>query len=184
MVARLLGNANGILSVGVALVGVVIIVAGIFLVVQGWSAKNEVRAAMLDEAVTTTIDGEEVLVLDQRTAMNQADLIKSHTNETFGPYTSLSRDDPQRDTYLKGLTLRNSLTLARMGLDLSELVMGVGGLFFAVGGSVFLVGALMAVGIVRPSEVEAKAQTAARQEFARAGFVRTSTVVSGGSEED
>jgi hypothetical protein len=139
---------------------------------------------MRDEAVTTTIDGEEVLVLDQRTAMNQADLIKSHTNETFGPYTALERDDPQRDTYLKGLTLRNSLTLARMGLDLSELVMGVGALFFAIGGSVLVVGVLMAVAVVKPSEVETEARKAARREFAGAGIARTSAVVSGGSEED
>ena len=152
---KLTVNIRGYVGIGVVLAGTVAVALGVFFAIQGWSARNEVRAAMLEEAVTTEIDGVDVPVLDQRTATNQAELIKSHTTETFGPYTSLDRADPQRDTYLKGLTLRNSLYLARLSLDLSDLVMGLGALFAAIGISLTAIGALTVAQAVRIREPEA-----------------------------
>ena len=160
---KLRGNIREYAGLGAVAIGLLVVLLGVFFVVQGWSAKNEVRAAMQDEAVTTTIDDVDVPVLDQRTATNQADLIKSHTLGTSGPYEALDRNDPVRDTYLKGLTLRNSLYLARMGLDLSELVMGLGALFVAVGGAIATLGAVLAAHLFRVTEPEAEAEPTPRK---------------------
>ena len=160
---KLRGNIREYAGVGAVLIGVLVVTLGVFFVVQGWSAKNEVRAAMQEEAVTTTIDDMDVPVLDQRTATNQANLIKSHTLGSFGTYASLDRENPQRDTYLRGLTLRNSLNLARMGLDLSELVMGLGALFVAVGGAIAALGAVLVAHLFRVTEPEAEAAPAPRK---------------------
>lgn len=160
---RLNGNIKEFAGIGVAGIGLLIVVLGVFFVVQGWSAKNEVRAAMQDEAVATTIEGVNLPVLDQRTASNQANLIKSHTLGSFGTYTSLEREDPQRDTYIKGLTLRNSLHLARLGLDLSELVMGLGALFVTVGGAIATLGAVLAAHLFRVTEPEVETASTSRK---------------------
>ena len=152
---KLTANIGGYVGIGIVLAGTLVVAFGMFFAIQGWSARNEVRSAMLEEAVTTEIDGVELPVLDQRTATNQAALIKSHTTDTFGPYTSLDRADPQRDTYLRGLTLRNSLYLARLSLDLSDLVMGLGALFVAIGVSLTAIGALTVAQAVRIREREA-----------------------------
>jgi len=157
---RLKGNIKEYVGIEVILTGVLVVALGAFFVVQGWSAKDEIRTAMQEEAVTTTIEGVDLPVLDQRTATNQAELIKSHTLGSFGTYTSLDREDPKRDTYIRGLTLRNSLHLARMGLDLSELVMGLGALFVAVGTAVATTGAVIAAGLFRVKERRAEAASA------------------------
>ncbi|MBI2874546.1 MAG: hypothetical protein HYY09_05625, partial [Firmicutes bacterium] len=67
-----------------------------------------------------------VLVADAKTAQIQADTIKDHTLGKFGPYSKMSREDPNRATYINGLVLRNALTIARMSLNLSDMVVGLG----------------------------------------------------------
>ena len=121
--------------------GIVVAVAGVVLFVAGLTARGEVIQGMLDEEVTTEIDGEEVPVNSARTAMNQYNLIKDHTLGSFGSYSSLEREDPRRDTYVRGLTLRNSLVIGRMGLQISLLISGLGVLFFLTGASLGLIGA-------------------------------------------
>ena len=151
------GDIREYAGIGVLLTGVLVVALGAFFVAQGWSVKNEIRAQMRDEAVTTKIDDVELLVIDQRTATNQAELIKSHTFGSFGTYQSLDREDPRRATYITGLTLRNSLNLARMGLDVSNLVMGLGAMFLAVGAAVTTVGAVIAAGVFRVTGRDAEA---------------------------
>lgn len=151
---KLTADMKRLAGLTVAVAGVLVIALGAFFVAQGWSARQEIRTRMLDEGVTTTIDDVQVPVTDQRTAMNQADLIREHTLGTFGTYSSLDREDPRRATYITGLTLRNSLTLARMGLDVSNLVMGLGAIFLAVGGSFAVTGAVVAASATRAVETE------------------------------
>jgi hypothetical protein len=45
----------------------------------------------------------------------------------------MERDDPNRETYLKGLTLRNSQNMAVKGFRVSELVIGIGALLIGLG---------------------------------------------------
>ena len=129
------GSATIVLAIGL-----VVLVIGVVLVVLGIAARSEVITGMKDEEVTTEIDGKDVPVTSARAAMNQYDLIKSHTLGSFGSYSSLERDDPRRDTYLRGLTLRNSLVIGRMGLQISLLIIGLGALFILTGASLAITG--------------------------------------------
>lgn len=94
---------------------------GVFLY-KGHATRSEILAALADEQVTATIDGVEVPVNSQATAQNQADVIRSHTLERYGPWQTIpgkledGSANPVRQTFLNGLTLRNSLYMARMGL--------------------------------------------------------------------
>ncbi len=131
-------------GVAVLIIGVAVIAMGGFFVSQGMAARDEIKASMVEEQVTTKINDVEVPVNTQETAMNQANLIKSHTLERFGPWSSMERDDPNRATMLDGLTLRNSLYLGRMGLDVADLVMGLGAIFMLIGTGMALGGVVLA----------------------------------------
>ncbi len=131
------------IGLAVLAIGVITIVLGGFFVQQGLAARDEIKASLAEEQVTTTIDEVTVPVTDQATAMNQANVIKSHTLERYGPWQSMERDDPNRATMLDGLTLRNSLYLARMGLDISDLVIGLGAIFLTVGTGLAIAGAVI-----------------------------------------
>ena len=136
------------IGASVLLVGAMVFAFGIVFIVQGWNARQEVKAALAEEQVYVTIDGERLLVDDPELAMYQADVIKGHTLGTYGPWQSLERTDPNRASMLDGLTLRNSLTMARMALDLSNLVMGLG-VIFTVTGTALGVAGVVLVGIAR-----------------------------------
>ena len=47
--------------------------------------------------------------------------------------SSLDRDDPNRETYLSGLTLRNSLNLAVVGFGVADMAVGVGAVTIVLG---------------------------------------------------
>lgn len=122
------------------LAGIILILAGIVFIILGITTRMEVIAGLVDEDLTTTIDDKEVPVLDEASLMNQADLIKEHTWGRYGPYSGMERDDPNRDSYIKGLTLRNALIIARMALQIALLVIGLGCLFLLTGVSLTFVG--------------------------------------------
>ena len=124
-------------------IGVITIILGGYFVSQGIAARDEIKASLAEEQVTTTIDEVKVPVADQATLMIQADVIKGHTLGKYGPWQSMERDDPNRATMLDGLTLRNSLYLARMGLDVSELVIGLGAIFLTLGTGLAIAGAVI-----------------------------------------
>lgn len=56
-----------------------------------------------------------------------------HSIDRYGLYTDMERDDPNRDTYIKGLTLRNSLNMAVMGFEKADLAMGMGAIIVLMG---------------------------------------------------
>lgn len=116
-------------------IGLVFVGAGWYTIGEGFEARDLVRAELADEQVVTSKDASipSTLVMNVATAEVQAATIKEHTYGQFGPYSGMERDDPNRDTYLKGLTLRNSLNMAVLGFKISELVVGIGVLIIAVG---------------------------------------------------
>ncbi|MEE8347066.1 MAG: hypothetical protein V3S20_06945, partial [Dehalococcoidia bacterium] len=73
------------------------------------------------------------LVDDVATARAQEGIIKEHTLGTLGPYSGMEREDPNRETYLKGVTLRTALNQAVMGFKVADLVVGVGALVLVIG---------------------------------------------------
>ena len=117
----------------IAAMGIGVIALGVFFVTEGFAAKEEVQSAMAAEQVTVTIDEVKVPVTDQETAMAMAEVITGHTLGTYGPWQGMERDDPHRASMLDGLTLRNSLMLGRMALDVSELVTGLGAVIAVMG---------------------------------------------------
>ena len=74
-----------------------------------------------------------VLVMDAKTAEAQSEVIKMHNIERYGLYSEMERDDPNRATYIKGLTLRNSLNMAVMGFGVADLAMGMGAIIILMG---------------------------------------------------
>lgn len=118
-----------------AVLGLVFVASGAYTINEGIAAADLVRAELRDEQVTTGDDASipNTLVQDAATAEVQALTIKEHTFGQYGPYSGMERDDPNRETYLKGLTLRNSLNMAVMGFKVSDLVVGIGALIIAVG---------------------------------------------------
>ena len=123
-------------AVTVAIVlGIGMVVLGSIFMVMGLDARGDIREALVKENVITSKDAPipGVLVRDADTAKAQAVAIESHTFGRFGPYSSMERDDPNRATYLDGLTLRNSLNMAVLGFKISELVVGIGALIIGLG---------------------------------------------------
>ncbi|MEE9198828.1 MAG: hypothetical protein V3U26_03410 [Dehalococcoidia bacterium] len=126
--------------------GVAFLALGSVFVYQGLATKAEIRVELLEEKVTTGDDAVEfgvpagVPVQDMSTAKAQANVIETHSVERYGRYAEMERDDPGRDTYLKGLTLRNSLSIAAMGFGVSDLVIGTGAVILLIGFLTVVVG--------------------------------------------
>lgn len=120
---------------GIALLalGAGVLIVGAFFIQQGFSAESEIKDRMAAEAVTITINDVTYPVDSADRATAQALVIRSHTLERYGPWQTLERDSDERASVLDGLTLRNSLNMARMGLDLSLMVKAIGGVFMVLG---------------------------------------------------
>ena len=117
------------IAVAVAiLLGIGMVALGVIFVLRGYGAKSDIREALLKEKVITGADSAipNVLVEDVETAKAQQDTIEAHTFGRFGPYSGMERDDPNRDVYIKGLTLRNALNLAVVGFGVADLAIGIG----------------------------------------------------------
>ena len=128
-------TARQYLWIGGIAFGLVLVALGIFFVIEAQSAKATIRAALADEEVVTSEDAAipGVPVTDTSTAQAQADVIKKHSVDRYGTYASMERDDPNRATYLSGLTLRNSLGLAILGFGVSDLALASGVVILIMG---------------------------------------------------
>ncbi len=130
------------------ILGLLFISVGGYMIFEGFKAKEDVRAELVAERITTAEDASipGAPVDDAATAKAQADVIKKHTLEsTEGKtYAEMDREDPQRDLYLKSVILRTALYTAIMGFKVSDLVMGVGATVVLVGlTNVFLLAPVM-----------------------------------------
>ena len=112
---------------------------GALFIVTGLEAKGMIRDALIAENVTTSADAVEfgvpagVLVTDAKTAEAQPEVIKMHSFDRYGRYADMDRDDPNRDAYLKRLTLRNFLNMAVMGFGVADLAIGAGAVIILMG---------------------------------------------------
>jgi hypothetical protein len=118
-----------------AVFGAVLLVFGGFFVYKALDAKALITAELMDEAVITGDDAAipGVMVLDAATAQAESDVIKAHTFGKYGPYSEMDREDPNRATYLKGVTLRNALNMAVMGYGIADLAMATGAVIMLIG---------------------------------------------------
>ncbi len=119
--------------------GVVFIGAGIYMVIEGRGAKDELRDAVVSENIITSADASipNVLVDSADTARAEADVIEMHYLEITGgkTYAELDRDDPNRETAFRAVQLRTSLNLAVMGFRVADLVIGMGAFMIVIGGA-------------------------------------------------
>jgi hypothetical protein len=133
------------LWMAVAAAGIAFVAAGLFMVSEGLEAKELVRDRLVAEQITTSGSAAipNTAVQDVATAKAQEAVITEHTLGEYGPYSAMERGDPNRATYVTGVSLRTALNLAVMGFRVSDLVIGMGAFVVAVGlGNVFFVSPL------------------------------------------
>lgn len=132
-----------LIGIGVLAIGIGVLVVGGYFIQQGFAAESEIKDRLADEAVTITIDDVEYAVDSGELATAQALVIKSHTLDRYGPWQTLERGSDERASVLDGLTLRNSLNMARMGFDLSLMVKATGLVFVIIGFGLATTGAVV-----------------------------------------
>jgi hypothetical protein len=122
------------------ILGLLLVIGGAYMVIQGLSVRNEIRDELRAEQITTSQDARipGVLVDDAETARAQADVIKQHTLGTWGPYSQLPREDPRRAQFIDGVALRTALNMAVMGFGVTDLIIGAGVLVLAAGAATVL----------------------------------------------
>src|SRR3970040_1082425 len=90
--------------------GFVFVAAGVYMVSEGLSAKDQVHDTLVAERITTAEDASipKAAVDDASTAQAQSDVIKTHVMETTEgkTYSELDREDPLRATHLTAVSLR------------------------------------------------------------------------------
>jgi len=125
------------LAVLVLIVGLVSFVIGGLFVAQGFAKSAAITEAMRLEKVAYTgedangsING--VIDTPQEAAV-MAGVLRQHRLERYGYYSELKRDDPNRDTILKALTMENSLNLAQLSYGLTDVVKATGAFMLIIG---------------------------------------------------
>ena len=149
------------LWVGALAFGLLFIVLGTLFMVIGLDAKDMIQTALADENVTTSADAVEygvpagVVVTDAKTAEAQAEVIKKHSFDRYGRYADMDRDDLNREAYLNGLTLRNSLNMAVMGFGVADLAIGMGAVIVLMGvGTLAFVAPVLYITTAKEGEAE------------------------------
>ena len=140
------------------ILGVTFAAAGGYMIQQGLSAKSQVKSELVAEQITTSKDAPipGVLVNSASTADAQAQAITHHTLGKWGPYSKMAQTDPNRATYLDGVTLRSALNLAVMGFKVSDLVIGIGAFIVAIGAiNIFLLSPVL-FWLRKPAKEEAR----------------------------
>ena len=140
--------------------GIGMIVLGSIFVFMGADAKDEIRASLLKERVISSKDAPipGVLVEDSKTARAQAAAIESHTFGRFGPYSGMERDDPNREVYLNGLTLRNAFNLAAVGFGIGDMAIGLGAVTVVLGLIITALAIPVHILVMRVQRIEAKVE--------------------------
>jgi hypothetical protein len=134
---RLLNAARHWFWLAPAILGIVFIAGGVYMILQGQDAKDEVRDAIYRENITTSEDASipNQRVDDADTAEAQADVIEGHVLKITGgkTYAELDREDPNRAVVLNSVSLRTALNMAVMGFKVSGLVTGMGVFMIVIG---------------------------------------------------
>lgn len=156
-------NIRKLFPIGLILVGVVFLGAGVYTITRGFDAKDEVKAELVAQDITTPEDASipGVQVNSISTARSMADIIDRHAREASGglTYSEMGRfavdsadpagtDDAEkaavdangrplpnrvRDTAFQASALRTSLYSSIMAFEVSNLVTGLGLMIVVLG---------------------------------------------------
>src|SRR5690242_14335554 len=150
---------------GAIVFGIVLIVAGAYMVLAGRQAHNDVRDTLAEEHIITSQNAEIPMkpVTGPAEAKAQADQIKQGAlNITGGQtYAELPQNDPNRATYLNSVTLRTALMQSYMAFKVADLVSGIGLLVALLGVSSIALGTYLGFVVVRPPELARRGLTQA-----------------------
>lgn len=116
-------------------IGFWMILIGTVVIQMGYDARDRIRSALAKELIITSRDASipGIPVEDVETARAQYEVIEDHAYGRFGPYTGMERNDPNRETYLNGLILRNTLNLAILGFGVADMAIGLGAVTIFLG---------------------------------------------------
>ncbi len=116
-------------------IGFWMILIGTVVIQMGYDARDRIRSALAKELIITSRDASipGIPVEDVETARAQHEVIEDHAYGRFGPYTGMERNDPNRETYLNGLILRNTLNLAILGFGVADMAIGLGAVTILLG---------------------------------------------------
>ncbi|MBM3932796.1 MAG: hypothetical protein FJ319_00570 [SAR202 cluster bacterium] len=137
---------RNLLWVAAAVFGIAFIGIGATFVYMGYQARGEIKDRLIEQQVYTSADAEKfgvpanTLVQDAKTAQAQADVIKLHTLGRHGPFQTLAREDPNRQSYFNGAGLQAALGLSVLALGVADLAMGSGALILLIGFATLVVG--------------------------------------------
>ena len=113
------------------------VAAGGYTVARAFDAKDQVKAQLAAEHITTSEDASipNVAVNSAETAQSEADVIRAHVLEsTKGKtYAQMDRTDPARTTAFNGAALRTSLLSAVLAFNVANLALGFGAFVAAIG---------------------------------------------------
>lgn len=113
------------------------VAAGAYTVLRGWDAKDQVRAQLAAEHITTSDDASipNAAVVNAETAQSEANVIRAHALEATGgkTYAQMERTDPARETAFNAAALRTALLSAVMAFNVANLAMGFGAFVGAIG---------------------------------------------------
>jgi hypothetical protein len=117
-----------------SIVGVIAIVMGAVFISQGFAKNDMITKAMVSENITYTGAGGAItgIIDTPAEAKVMADILAEHRSE-LGSYSSLKRDDPNRQQILNAMTMENALTMAQMGFGLVQVVQATGGFMILIG---------------------------------------------------
>lgn len=147
--------------IGLVILGLVFIGAGLYTLVQGFNAKTSVRDQLVAQNITTPDDAAipNVLVQDADTAHAMANIIGVHASEATGgkTYAEMGRfltpdggdtsdeaealkdsegnpvANPLRNVAFQASSLQSMLHSAHLAFEVSDLVIGLGALIVALG---------------------------------------------------
>lgn len=137
--------------------GTVLMAAGLVIHGKGTAAYDEVERGLLAEKLEVQdpfillgyenarapkdVTIPKVVIDTAKEARAQAEVIRIHSLAASGgkTYTEMTKDDPNRETYLKGVALRAALQQADMAFRLSEAVILSGQILIGAASASFLI---------------------------------------------
>jgi hypothetical protein len=147
--------------VGAVVFGLVLAGAGLFMVMEGRNAHDEVRDTLSSERIVTPEDAgiPTAPVTGPEEAKAQADIIREHILRITGgkTYAELDRNDPNRNTYLQSVTLRTALMESYLAFKVADLVVGMGIIVVLLGLSHVVLGLYLGIAVVKPASQRAVA---------------------------
>jgi hypothetical protein len=166
----LLDRARNLVWLGVAIAGLIMIVGGVYALMEGLSARDQVKDKLEAQGIVTPEDASipNATVNDEATAESMAEIIDQHAAESTGglTYAEMGRfatadgdpagtndesealtdengnpvSNPLRNVAFQASALQTSLYTSVMAFNVAKLVIGLGVAFIALGLGTWIVG--------------------------------------------